>query len=277
MKSTSEILLQESQRMLAPLAKALIQQGVTYPQFAAAMKLVFLEVARQELCARDQRVTDSAVSVLSGVHRKEIRTLGKTAPAEMSPELTLASQIFTRWITDPNYRNENNKPIELPRSGSENSFDALASSVSKDVHPRTALEELLRLGMVTVEADRVRLNSSAFVPKQGFKETAALFSQSVADHIACGAHNLTTQEDVKFLEQSIFASGLTDDSAKHLGDFARALWSGAFEKMVPKAEALVKLDKNKVKATQRMRLGVYFYADTNDDVEVKSIPKKTSS
>ena len=277
MKSTSEILLQESQRMLAPLAQALIQQGVTYPQFAATMKLVFLEVARQELRARDQRETDSAVSVLSGVHRKEVRSLGKTTSAEMSPALTLASQIFTRWMTDPTYRDGNNKPSELPRNGGENSFDALAISVSKDVHPRTALEELLRLGMVTVEADRVRLKARAFVPKQGFKETVALFSHSVADHIACGAHNLTSRDADKFLEQSIFASGLTDESAKHLGDFARELWSEVFEKMVPEAEVLVKRDKNKVQAKQRMRLGVYFYADTSDAMEVKSIPKTNSS
>ena len=83
--------------MLAPLVRALIRQGITYPQFAASLKLVFLEVARQELRAGNQRETDSAVSVLSGVHRKEVRAVGVTAAPQMSPALTLASQIFTRW------------------------------------------------------------------------------------------------------------------------------------------------------------------------------------
>ncbi len=255
--------------MLAPLAHALIQQGVTFPQFAATMKLVFLEVARQELRARDQRETDSAVSVLSGVHRKEVRALGTTTPEDMSPGLTLASQIFTRWITDPAYRDGHNKPSELPRSGPD-SFDVLAISVSKDVHPRTVLEELIRLGVVTVEADRVRLKVSAFVPKQGFKETVALFSHNVADHIASGAHNLNSQSEAKFLEQSVFAKGLTAESTEELGAFARELWSEVVEKMVPAAETLVRRDKGKVNAKQRMRLGVYFYTDTRDTLEVKA-------
>lgn len=255
--------------MLTPLVEALIQQGVTYPQFSATMKQVFLEVARNELRARSQRETDSAVSVLSGVHRKDVRALGTTAPAQMSPALTLASQIFTRWMTDPAYRDKRNRPGELPRSGSDNSFDALAISVSKDVHPRTALEELVRLGVVTVDADHVRLNAGAFVPRQGFKETAALFSHNVADHIASGAHNLRSQGDEKFLEQSIFAKGLTVESAEQLAVFARELWSQVFQKMVPKAETLVRRDKDKADAKQRMRLGVYFYTDAGNTLEVK--------
>ena len=256
--------------MLAPLAQALIKQGITYPQFAATMKLVFLEVARNELRTRHQRETDSAVSVLTGVHRKEVRALGTATPAEMPAALTLASQIFTRWITDPIYRDSRNKPADLPRSGSDHSFDALAISVSKDVHPRTALEELVRLGVVTVVADRVCLKAGAFVPARGFKETAVLFSHNIADHMASGAHNLSSEADAKFLEQSIFAKGLTAESAEQLGGLARELWSQLFEKMVPEAETLVQRDKDKTDANQRMRLGIYFYAEASDALEVKA-------
>jgi hypothetical protein len=245
MKSPAEILLQESQLMLAPLVRALLQQGITYPQFSASVKQVFLDVARKELRARNQRETDSAVSVLSGIHRKEVRALGATTAKQLSPELTLASQIFTRWVTDPVYRDKRNRPRDLPRSGSKHSFDALVISVSKDVHPRTALEELVRLEMVTVEAELVRLNARAFVPRRGFKETAALLSHNVADHLAAGAHNLTSQQDDKFLEQSIFANGLTAEATAQLGVVSREVWTQAFEAMVPIVEKLVACDKRK--------------------------------
>ena len=247
--------------MLAPLARALIRQGITYPQFAASLKLVFLEVARQELRARNQRETDSAVSVLSGIHRKEVRAVGATTEPQMSPTLTLASQIFTRWATDPAYRDKRNKPKDLPRSGSADSFDTLAISVSTDVHPRTALEELIRLGVVTMKGELVRLNARAFVPKQGFKETAALFSHNAADHLAAGAHNLTSPDDSKFLEQSIFAHGLSVEATEQLGLFAREIWAQAFDKMVHKTETLVARDKANPQASQRMRFGVYFYTE----------------
>jgi hypothetical protein len=261
MKSTAEILLQESQLMLGPLVRALIRQGITYPQFSASLKQVFLDIARDELRARNQRETDSAVSVLSGIHRKEVRALGAPAARELSPELTLASQIFTRWMTEPAYRDKRNRPKDLQRSGSKHSFDALAVSVSKDVHPRTALEELVRLEMVTVDAGMVRLHVRAFVPQQGFKETAALLSHNVADHLAAGTHNLTSHQDEKFLEQSIFANGLTVEATERLGVLAREVWMQAFETMVPRAEKLVELGKGDPQATQRMRFGTYFYAE----------------
>lgn len=263
--------------MLAPLVRALIRQGITYPQFAASLKLVFLEVARQELRAGNQRETDSAVSVLSGVHRKEVRAVGVTAAPQMSPALTLASQIFTRWVTDPLYRDKRNKPRDLPRSGSKKSFDALAISVSTDVHPRTVLEELVRLGVVTMKGELVHLNARAFVPKQGFKETAALFSHNFADHLAAGAHNLISQDDEKFLEQSIFTTGLTIEATEQLGVFAREIWAQAFEKVVPKAETLVERDKSNPQATQRMRFGVYFYAEETQPQENESKPKHLRS
>ena len=263
--------------MLAPLARALIRQGITYPQFAANLKLVFLEVARQELRARNQRETDSAVSVLSGVHRKEVRAVGATAAPQMSPAVTLASQIFTRWVTDPVYRDKRNKPRDLPRSSSKISFDTLATSVSTDVHPRTALEELIRLGVVTMKGELVHLNARAFIPKQGFKETAALFSHNLADHLAAGAHNLASQDDDKFLEQSIFAKNLTVEATEQLGVFAREIWALAFEKVVPRAEKLIERDKGNPHANQRMRFGVYFYAEETKHQEDKSNPKRRGS
>lgn len=260
--------------MLAPLVRALIRQGITYPQFSAGLKQVFLDVARTELRARNQRETDSAVSVLSGVHRKEVRAVGESTPQQLSSELTLASQIFTRWVTDPAYRDKRNRPRNLTRSGSKHSFDALAISVSKDVHPRTALEELVRLEIVTVDAELIRLNARAFVPRQGFKETAALLGHNVADHLAAGAHNLTSQQDEKFLEQSIFAKGLTVEATEQLGVFAREVWLQAFEKMVPRAATLVASDEGNPKATQRMRFGIYFYAEDTEPRKDESIPKK---
>lgn len=259
--SAAETLLAESRIMLAPLVQALIAQGVSYPQFSRTMKQVFLEVARTELRSRNQRETDSAVSILSGVHRKDVRALSGAAPEHMQPGLTLVSQIFTRWVTEPAYRDKRNRPRVLPRTGPKGSFESLATSVSTDVHPRTALEELVRLGVVTVTAERVHLNTSAFVPTRGFAETAALFSRNVADHIAAGAHNLerVTSGD-KFLEQSVFAESLSAESAQQLAEVARALWADAFQKMVGRAQQKVDRDKGKPQSDRRIRFGVYFYS-----------------
>lgn len=261
--------------MLTPLVHALIARGVTYPQFSQTMKQVFLEVARSELGLRNQRQTDSAVSILSGVHRKDVRALGAAAPEQLQPALSLVSQIFTRWVSEPAYRDKRNRPRVLPRTGAKGSFEALATSVSTDVHPRTALEELVRLGVVTVTAERVHLNASAFVPTRGFAETAALFSRNVADHIAAGAHNLDpAQRDERFLEQSVFAESLSAESAHQLAELARVLWAEAFQKMVGRAQQQVDRDIGKPQSDRRIRFGVYFYSAQSAKPDAEPAKKK---
>lgn len=261
-KAAADILLEQSGALLLPWIQALVRHGVTYPQLAAQLKEVFFDAAVAELQAAGQRQTDSALSVLSGLHRKDVRAFSSATPRPAAATVPLSSQIVTRWLSDPRYRDKRNKPRDLLRNGSADSFEALAMSVSTDVHPRTALEELIRLGVVTLQGDRVCMNGAAFVPKQGFAELVALLTQNVADHLAAGAHNLDAEDSRRFLEQSVFAESLTAESARHLGELARGIWAGAFERMVTQATVRVAEDKGMPDAGHRIRFGVFFYSDT---------------
>ena len=262
-KAAADLLLEQSQPLLMPWVETLVRQGVTYPQLAATLKQVFFQAAQAELQRTGQRQTDSAISVLSGLHRKDVRALGSATPRAAAPTVPLSTQIVTRWLTDPRYRDRRNAPCDLPRHGPVDSFEALASSLSRDVHPRTALEELVRLGVVTLQGDMVCMNGAAFIPKQGFAEMVELLACNVADHIAAGAHNLDAEEaGRRFLEQSVFAASLTPESAEQLGEIAREIWAQAFERMVAEANARVDQDRAQPRATHRMRFGAFFYADT---------------
>ncbi len=263
-KAAADLLLEQSQPLLMPWVELLVRQGVTYPQLAASLKQVFFEAAQAELQRTGQRQTDSAISLLSGLHRKDVRALGSAEPRAVAPTVPLSTQIVTRWLTDPRYRDRRNKPRDLPRHGATASFEALASSLSRDVHPRTALEELVRLGVVTLQGDLVCLNGDAFVPRQGFAEMVDLLARNVADHIAAGAHNIEAEDaGARFLEQSVFAASLTPESAGHMGEVARSIWALAFERMVAEANARVDKDRLRPDATHRVRFGVFFYADTD--------------
>jgi hypothetical protein len=257
----ASIALRAALAMLLPLARWLVRHGVHYASFAPALKSVFVDAARCELEAGGARITDSALSVLSGVHRRDIRERGRSARAEFEPKTpSVASQVFTRWITDPAYRDRKNRPVALPKVGGERSFDTLARQVSSDVHPRTLLAEMLRGGLIEPDGEQVRLCAQAFLPQQGLEENASMFSANVADHIAAAAHNLAASEG-RFLEQSVFGSGLTPASILALGDSARALWADAFERIVREATQRYEGDRAQPEAHMRMRFGVYYYAE----------------
>ena len=256
----ARIALREAQVLMTPVVRWLLRHGVHYSAFADALKTVFVTVARQELAYGDSKVTDSSVSVLSGVHRKDVRTLGDAQdPPAALRSVPLASQVFTRWLTNARYCGAPGRPAVLPRLGPGASFESLAREVSTDVHPRTVLDELLRLGLVEIDGDSVRPQAQMFIPAKGLEDLDALFSANVADHIAAAVHNVT-EPGPKLLEHSVFADGLTPQSALELADEARSLWARAFEGMVARAQRRVDADTNAGGST-RVRFGVYFYAD----------------
>lgn len=252
--------LREAAAVMAPLACWLLRSGVSYPAFAEMLKPVFVEAARGELAQGGDAITQSALSMLSGVHRKDVRTLAAAPPRVRAvPQPSLPSQVFTKWLTDARYRGPDGQPRALLRNGTGRSFEALCRALSSDVHPRTVLDELLRLGLVQVDGDRVAVLANAFLPVARLDETTALVSANVADHIAAAVSNLTTDAP-KSLEQSVFADGLTADSVALLHHTARGLWKTAFETMVTQAQQRVDLDAEPG-GDMRMRFGVYFFSE----------------
>src|SRR5215467_13964401 len=134
-ESRSEIALREALHLMQPLAHVLVANGVTYPQFVRALKTTFLRAALAELRAADAPVTDSALSLLSGVHRKDVRVMRTSdgPPPSRNRALSLAADVAVRWTRAPEYVDAQGKPRLLPlrsRSPNELSFETLVQSVS---------------------------------------------------------------------------------------------------------------------------------------------------
>jgi hypothetical protein len=256
----AQLALREARGLMTPIVRWLLRHGVSYTSFADMLKAVFVQVAREELSRGGAKPSHSALSVLSGVHRKDVRLLADALPHTGAPRnIPLASQLFTRWLTDPACRGADGQPLPLARSGAEPSFEALARQLSSDVHPRTLLDELVRLGLVRLEDERVVPQASSFVPAAGLAELTALFSANAADHLAAAVHNLT-EGGPSFLEQSVFANGLSEASAKQLAQTARGAWQRSFDELAGEARERIRADKTS-NENFRIRYGVYFYSE----------------
>jgi hypothetical protein len=263
-EEAATLALREAAVLLAPVATWLLRSGVPYGALAAALKPVFVDAARAELERAGTQPTYSALSVLSGVHRKDVRALSE-APREAAPAahrgVPLASQVYTRWLSAKRYRGRDGLPRALPRSGAGITFESLAREVSVDVHPRTLIDELLRLGLVQSEGELLVPVAASFTPSRQRDELTALFAANAGDHIAAAVHNLTT-EAPRYLEQSVFADGLGADSVEHLHELAREAWQQSFENMVTAARRRVERDNDlPANEQQRMRFGIYFYSE----------------
>lgn len=259
-QSRADLLLDAALAATEPLIKLLIQEGINYPAFSKALKATFVQAAEQVLAEKGSKVTDSALSVLSGVHRKDLRAWGEDKPQRGTKPLSVVAQAFTRWTVSPDYCDSDGKPLKLPRSGPAPSFEALVQQITRDIHPRTFLDSMIQLGVVKVEDEHIALSMDAFVPSDSERDVMSLYSDNVRDHIAAGASNLSAKQS-RFLEHSVFADELTEQSAKLLHHSALDLWKEAFQKFALEATERCDQDKDKSDANYRLRFGVYFYAE----------------
>lgn len=270
--TSADALLEETVAMLAPLVRLLVASGVTYPQFTAALKTSFLRAAHAELESGSKKVTDSAISLLSGIHRKDVRALtsdGLLRAGGLDRMQSLPDEIFMRWNNDPNYLDLDGMPKVLPMRGrtpDEPSFEQLAQSISRDFHPRSILDELVRLGLAEVQAETVRLRASSFVPREDFAKTLGYVRTNVADHLAAAAVNLRAVKQGApgpFLEQSIYADELTAESVMELQRLSRRIWESALRRMFALANERARIDEQGSPGSQamRMRFGTFFYSE----------------
>src|SRR5262245_35350401 len=175
--------------LLRPLVRLLVARGFTYPMLADLLKQTYVDVADRDFRLGGEPPTDSRVSLISGVHRKDVRRLRGAAPPdeESVPEsVALGAQLASAWTTRREFLDAKGRPRRLARlasQGGKRSFEGLVASVSRDIRARSVLDEWLRLGVVELDKDdHVVLRAASFVPARGFDEKAFYFGHNLHDH-----------------------------------------------------------------------------------------------
>jgi hypothetical protein len=258
--------------ILRPLADLLLAHGVQYGAMAELLKQQLVEAARRKLPGGAEARSVSRISVATGIHRKEVKRLVSSAsPARIEAGRSAASQVFTRWLTDRRFLDAAGKPLPLSRQparvggGAEAgapaaSFDALARSVSSDVHPRSILDELLRLRLVETDDDFVRVAAGSFVPASEHREMLRFLADNVGDHLSAAVANVEGS-GARNLEQAMFVDGLSELSAGVVDRLAREQWQRMFRDLVPELERLMREDREAGRIRdRRTRIGMYNYA-----------------
>ena len=254
-------------RLLKPLVRLAIHYGLTFPALAETLKGIYVEVADEQFKLDGKRQTDSRVSMLTGVHRKDVKRLREIGADKdqmtLPKSVSLGAQIVGVWSSQADYLDAAGEPRALPRlssNESQPSFDSLVRSVSRDIRSRVVLDEWLRLGVATVdEEDHVRLNRAAFVPASGFDEKAFYLAQNLHDHAAAAAANLVG-EGAPFLERCVHYDGVSSGAIAALAKAAENWGMRAL-----RAVNASVLESDSVQQPQqtawRINFGVYFYTE----------------
>jgi len=256
--------------LLRPLVRLLLARGITYPSLCELLKHVYFKVATQQFALPGKRLTDSRVSLITGLHRKDVKRLGvePEAALETPRMVNWGSRLVSLWQARPEYRTEEGIPLSLTRlakDGGELSFESLAAHVTRDIGHKAILDELVRGGVVRLdEYDRVHLETAAFLPRNDSQSKLHYFTHNLHDHLAAATHNLLNQEP-PLLERSVYYDGLSQESVLALERLAEAHGMKTLLAINEAALAMQELDKSKGgENRQRMRFGVFFLRQLQD-------------
>lgn len=252
--------------LLRPLIRLLLSHGISFQVFSELVKSAYVKVAETEFRLASKPQTDSRISLLTGIHRREINRLRNESVTEinLSQHSSMSALLLTIWSGDPEYLDKQALPVPLTRLANKDggpSFESLVQSVSKDFRARVVLDEWLRQGIVTLdEDDRVHLAPDAFVQPQDMEEKIYYFGQNIHDHMAATVHNLAGSKP-PFLERCVYYDKLSADSAKELAEYSRLAAMRALHSVNKRAVELQQRDQGQPDAVYRTNFGVYNFSE----------------
>jgi hypothetical protein len=258
-------------RVLEPAARLAVAKGLPFTISQEVLRQAYVKAAQRANSARG-KPTVSSIAAATGLTRREVTRLAAETPVASTLKPSPAIQIFAAWLGNPRLRDRRGQPKPLPRQGPAPSFDALAQSVTRDMHSRTLLDELCRLGLATHDAETylVHLQREGFVPSDDEARMLAFLGHNVGDHLSASVANVLHDERLHF-EQAVFAEELSEASVDIAKKLVNVQWRSLLAALVPKLEALVEADRKgqKKRADRRMRIGLYAYDERTDADENK--------
>lgn len=239
--------------ILRPLARLAVRNGWLFTAVEHRLRQAYI-VAADDFS--DGEATDSKVSIMTGLQRRDIARLRREIAPQQSQRQPLA-EIISLWWDDPAY-----DPTGLPIKGDGASFMTLARRIRKDVHPRTFLDLLIENGAVTEIEGKVILNTRSYQPPSGSEDQLAYLADNVGDHFAAAVSNVL--DSAGNYDTAVHYNGLSASAIQQLQTHFRTRMTQTLQELDTMARAFPAAEDG----PHRFRAGGYFFDDL--DREAKS-------
>jgi hypothetical protein len=181
-------------KLLVPLIRILLRNGMSANSFYDLLKQAYVRVAKDEFGTGGKKATISRIAILTGLTRKEVQAILElpSGPEDRyEEEYNRAARVVTGWLRDPHFGDGRGHPSPLRMEGQRTSFSTLVKRYSGDIPVRAMLDELVRVGAVKRLKDgRVGLVGRGYIPQKGMDEKLTILGSDTADLIATIDHNL---------------------------------------------------------------------------------------
>ena len=263
-------------KLLQPLIRILLRNGIPFGTFADLAKHVYVKMAMEEFGLPNRKQTASRVSIITGLTRKEvsrIQGLSEIENEETIERYNRAARVVSGWVRDSRFLDSSGQPAVLPVEGNGVSFSELVRHFSGDMPVRAVLDELDRVGVIDHLPDgRIRLLSRAYIPVTGEVEKLGILGTDVRDLICTIDNNITREADQRLLQRKVSYDNLPDDIIPEFRKLSAQKGQSLLEELDDWLSQHDRDNNPSVSGTGRHRAGIgiyYFEEDLGERGEEK--------
>jgi hypothetical protein len=256
-------------RLLRPLVRILLKNGVSFGTFSELAKWVYVDVAAREFGIEGRKQSTSRVSVITGLSRREVMRVRQIS----GPDITAgterhnrAARVIAAWRRERDFLDAEGQPAPLQMEGRGATFSELIKRFSGNVPPRAVLDELINVGAVERLGDgRVCLLTRAYIPKSLNAHKLNILGTDVHHLISTIDHNLRSDPVEPLFQRKVLYDNLPDEV---LPEF-RKLFAKRAQALLESADRwLARRDRDvtpTVKGIGRNRagFGIFFFEESN--------------
>lgn len=182
---------------LLPVVRLCMRHGLKLQDLIDSAKVQMVHEGALELARNGIKSNASRISVMTGVHRRDVGNIEAGQLPEHSNGKDLIAKVIGQWQTDLRFLRSGGAPRVLStQNGLKSEFARLVAAVSTDMNPASVLSELERIGAVEHRRGGVVLVKSSFVPKGEPLEGFKICVQDIDDLTAAVEHNLFNTEEL---------------------------------------------------------------------------------
>jgi len=177
--------------LLKPIASFCVRNGLKLNDVIECLKSAFIQAAQESGDAKELP-SKSQLSIMTGIHRRDIARLTSANEPELRPIDDVTTRVLGRWQTDRQFQTKGGLPKPLTFDGEKSEFAHLVSLVTKDVRYKILLAELERSKAIERSDSVVYVSTHSYTPTADLARKFQILSVDEDALIRAAEDNITS-------------------------------------------------------------------------------------